>query len=82
MAVGQVTEDRPFKKEAEALGLDPRYLRDLNASRLKGLQLSAWLKKDTWLQVRRRGNGPAFTDRLTFRRSALHALNHAGKASR
>ena len=47
-----VSDDTPFKKEAERLGLDPRYLRDLNAPRLKGLQLSSFLKKDTWLQVR------------------------------
>jgi len=47
-----VPEDTPFKKEAERLGLEPRYLRDLNASRLKGLQLSSFLKSDTWLQIK------------------------------
>ena len=47
-----VGEPITFKKEAERLGLDPKYLRDLNGTRLKGLQLSSLLKKDTWLQVR------------------------------
>ena len=47
-----VTEDTPFKKEAESLNIDPRTLRDLNAAHLKGLQLSSLLKKDTWLQIK------------------------------
>ena len=47
-----VPEDTPFKKEAERLSVEPRYLRDLNAGRLKGLQLSSFLKAATWLQIK------------------------------
>ena len=32
--------------------MDPKKLRALNADRIKGLQLSAWIKKDTWLQIK------------------------------
>ena len=47
-----VKEDISFKKEADALGVDPKYLRDLNKDRLKGLQLSSLLRADTWLQTK------------------------------
>jgi len=47
-----VQENVPFKKEAQALGIDARFRRDLNSQRLKGLQLSSNLKKDTYLQIR------------------------------
>ena len=47
-----VAEDIPFKKEAEKLGIEARELRDINCQRLKGLQLSSFLKKDTWLQIK------------------------------
>ena len=48
----RLQEDEPFKKTAEGLGMDPKELRALNADRIKGLQLSAWVKKDTWLQIK------------------------------
>ena len=47
-----VTEDMPFKKCAEGLNIDPKLLRDLNNERIKGLQLSSFVKKDTWLQIK------------------------------
>ena len=60
-----VQQDIPFKKLAQSLGLDGRFLRDLNSARLKGLQLSSLLKKDTHLQVRptEENPGPAATPR-------------------
>ena len=54
-----VQDDTPFKKEAELLNMDARFLRDLNAKRLKGLQLSSFLKKDTWLQIKEVEEGTA-----------------------
>ena len=60
-----VQHDVPFKRLAASLGLDGRFLRDLNAARLKGLQLSSLLKKDTSLQVRptEENPGPTATPR-------------------
>ena len=47
-----VEEDMPFKKFAEKMSIDAKFLRDLNNVRLKGLQLSSLLKRDTWLQIK------------------------------
>jgi hypothetical protein len=38
--------------QAETLGVDAKWLRDLNKDRLKGLQLSSLLRQDTWLQIK------------------------------
>jgi GNAT superfamily N-acetyltransferase len=69
-----VAEDLPFKRQAELLGMDAKLLRDLNAARLKGLQLSSLLKKDTWLQIKSLDELGTFPAEEEDERKQAHAM--------
>lgn len=63
-----------FKKEADNLGILPSQLLSLNTGRLKGLQLSAWLKRDTWLRVKP-GEGVGAADSEAPPPPQMHLVN-------
>ena len=69
-----VAADTTFKREAEALGIDSRHLQELNADRLKNLQLSSLLMKDTWILTKSL-DGYAVPDELKEKTDPRHLVN-------